>query len=1017
MSYLSKFKELNGGYVSFGGNPKGGKITGKGKIKSGKLDFDSVYFVKELKFNLFSVSQMCNKKNNILFTDTKCLVLSPDFKLLDENQVLLRVPRENNMYNVNLKHIVPSWDLTCLFAKATIDESNLWHRRLGHINFKTINKLVKGHLVRGLPIKVFENDNTCVACKKGKQHKASYQTKPVSTVNQPFFRLHMDLFGPNFVKSLNKKSYCLVITDDYSRFTWVKVIRSNNGTEFKNSDLNQFYGVKGIRSEFSIPRTPQQNGIAERKNKTLIEDARTMLADSLLPIPFWAEAVNTACYVQNRVLVTKPHNKTPYELLHGRTPSIGFMRPFGSPVTILNTLDPLGKFQEKVNEGFLVGYSVSSKAFRVFNSRTCIIRKTLHVNFLENKPNVASFHDTIAAEKAGEEVNRTYVLFPVWSASSTNPQNNDEDATLDGKEHDFDTTKPESVIILSSSSSAQSRKQDDKTKKKDKGKSLVESFTGYRDLNAEFEDCSENNRNKVNAAGSIVLTIGQNSLNSTNTFSVAGPSNTAVSPTYRKSSFIDASQLPNDPDMPKLEDITYSDDEDVGGAEADFSNLESSIPVRFEDPNHPDKVYQVVKELYRLHQAPRAWYDTLASYLLENGFQRGTIDQTLFIKKQKGDILLDKYVAKILSKFGLTKGKSASTPIDIEKPLLKDPDGKDVDCKKQTVVATSSTEAEYVADASCCAQVLLIQNQLLDYGEGFNQVINFLNGNYIQYALTINPHIYVSCIKQFWNTVVVKQTNDVTRLQALVDKKKVVITEATIRDTLRLDDAEGVDCLPNEENFAELTRIGYGKPSTKLTFYKAFFSSQWKCLIHTILQSMSAKHTSWNEFSSAMASAVICLSTGVETPLFEGMLVVGVIEEEGDAEEQVQDGDDDVAAQGANTAVIGDVVQDQSIPSPTPHTPPPQQYQDPPLTSQYDKVAQALEITKLKRRAKKLEKANRVKVLKLRRLKKVKTSQRIDSSDDTVMEDASNQGRMIDALDSDAGVALMDDKEEEKKQM
>nr|GFA46790.1 ribonuclease H-like domain-containing protein [Tanacetum cinerariifolium] len=137
MSYLSNFEELNGGYVAFGGNPKGGKITGKGKIRTGKLDFDDVYFVKELKFNLFSITQMGDKKNNVLFTDIECIVLSSNFKLLDDNNVLLRVPRENHMYNVDLKNIVLLGDLTCLFAKATLDESNLWHRRLGHINFKT----------------------------------------------------------------------------------------------------------------------------------------------------------------------------------------------------------------------------------------------------------------------------------------------------------------------------------------------------------------------------------------------------------------------------------------------------------------------------------------------------------------------------------------------------------------------------------------------------------------------------------------------------------------------------------------------------------------------------------------------------------------------------------------------------------------------------------------------------------------------------------------------------------------
>nr|GFB47143.1 putative ribonuclease H-like domain-containing protein [Tanacetum cinerariifolium] len=175
--------------------------------------------LEELKFNLFSVSQMCDKKNSVLFTDTECLALSSDFKLPDASQVMLSIPRENNMYNVNLRNIIPSRDLTCLFAKAPLDESNLWHRRVGHVNFKTINKLVKGNLVRGLPTKVFTNEHTCVACMKGKQHRASCKARSVSSVDQPLFTLHMDIFGPTFVKSLSKKSCCLVITDDYSRFS------------------------------------------------------------------------------------------------------------------------------------------------------------------------------------------------------------------------------------------------------------------------------------------------------------------------------------------------------------------------------------------------------------------------------------------------------------------------------------------------------------------------------------------------------------------------------------------------------------------------------------------------------------------------------------------------------------------------------------------------------------------------------------------------------------------------------
>ncbi|GKB17920.1 ribonuclease H-like domain-containing protein [Tanacetum coccineum] len=148
----------------FDSNFKGGKISEKGKIRTGKLDFEDVYFVKELKFNLFSVSQMCDRKNSLLFTKTKCLIISPDFKLPDESQVLLKVPRKNNMYSFDLKNVFLSKGLTCLFEKATNDESNLWHRRLGHINFKTVNKLVKGNLVRALPSKIFKNEHMCVAC-------------------------------------------------------------------------------------------------------------------------------------------------------------------------------------------------------------------------------------------------------------------------------------------------------------------------------------------------------------------------------------------------------------------------------------------------------------------------------------------------------------------------------------------------------------------------------------------------------------------------------------------------------------------------------------------------------------------------------------------------------------------------------------------------------------------------------------------------------------------------------------
>ncbi|GKB81840.1 ribonuclease H-like domain-containing protein [Tanacetum coccineum] len=250
-AYLAEYQDFNGGPVSFGGSK--GYITGKGKIKTGKLDFEDVCFVKELQhFNLFSMSKICDKKNKVLFTDSECLLLSLEFKLPNENQFLLRIPRQNNMYSFNLENIIP-------FG--------------------------------------------------GKQHKASCKAKTVSSISQPLQLLHMDLFGPTSVRSLNHKTYCLVITDDFSR--------CDNGTEFKNRDFIEFCGSKGIKREYSNVRTPQQNGVAERKNRTLIEAARTMLANSFLANTFWAEAVSTACYVLNRVLVTKPQNKTPYELITG----------------------------------------------------------------------------------------------------------------------------------------------------------------------------------------------------------------------------------------------------------------------------------------------------------------------------------------------------------------------------------------------------------------------------------------------------------------------------------------------------------------------------------------------------------------------------------------------------------------------------------------------------------------------------------------------------------------------------
>ncbi|GJW80772.1 putative ribonuclease H-like domain-containing protein [Tanacetum coccineum] len=728
-AYLDEFQDFNGGPVAFGGSR--GYITGKGKIKTGKLDFEDVCFVKELQhFNLFSVSQICDKKNKVLFTDSECLVLSPEFKLPDENQVLLKIPRQNNMYSFNLENIVPTGGLACLIAKATTDESNKWHRRLGHVNFKNLNKLVKGNLVRGLPSKIFQNDHTCVACQKGKQHKASCKAKAVSSISQTLQLLHMDLFGPTSVRSLNHKTYCLVITDDFSRFSWVfflrtkdetsailkdfirqienqlnqkvKTIRSDNGTEFKNKEVIEFCGIKGIKREYSNARTPQQNGVAERKNRTLIEAARTMLADSFLPNTFWAEAVSTACYVLNRVLVTKPHNKTPYELLTGKIPIISYIRPFGCHVTILNTIDHLGKFAGKSDEGFLVGYSLQSKAFRVYNLETKRVEENLHITFLENKPNVAGKGPTWLFDL--DYLTDSMNYHPVSSENQANlhagqqeaNQNAGTEEIIDVGDSDKEDDSAQDCFVLPiwpsySSTNTPALTTDDKREgPREEEQVFMDDLERLKKQEKEAYEEAEALRKKFET---LVIKEGVAKPSSTNIFSTVStpakasstnPLNTASIPVstaspYEGLSLADPTHSEeDDSEIPPLEDIYQNSTDgifttssfDDEGAVADFTNLEtvvnvSPIPTSRIHSTHPRAlilgdpnsavqtrskvntssgahafVSYVVKALMGYIKL-RAWYDTIIhTFLLKAmGYRRGTMTKnSVLIEGTKNDI-------------------------------------------------------------------------------------------------------------------------------------------------------------------------------------------------------------------------------------------------------------------------------------------------------------------------------------------------------------------------------------------
>nr|GEW26926.1 ribonuclease H-like domain-containing protein [Tanacetum cinerariifolium] len=497
ISFLSEFEEIDRGYVTFRGNPKGGKISGKGKIKTGKLDFDDVFFVNELKFNLFSVSQICDKKNSFLFTDTEFVVLSSDYKLSDKNHVLVRVPRENNMYKVDLKNVVPSG---------------------------------------------------------------------------------------------------------------------------------------GIKREFSVARTPQQNGVIERKNRTLIEDARTMLAYSLLPIPF---------------------------------------------------------------------------RLRVFNRRTRIVKETLNINFLENKPNVAGIgpkwlfdidtltmsinyqpvvagnqpndnagiKENLNAGKVGKEIVSTqqYVMLPLWSTGSQDLLNSNDDVA----DVAFDVKENKNDVHISTNGSGKSdnKKHNEKAKRDDKGKSPVDSLTGVRDLRAKFKEFYFNSSNRVITVSAPVNVVRPNPTNNTNSFNTTSPFVNVVSLNFRiatKSSFLDSSKYPYDLDMPDLEDIVYLDDEEDVGAKADLSNLETNIHISpipttrghtQEEGVDYDEVFAPVARIEAIR--------LLLAYASFMGFM-------VYQMEVKSAFL-----------YGTIK-------------------------EEQTVVATSLTEAEYVVAASYCTQVLWIQNQLLD---------------------------------------------------------------------------------------------------------------------------------------------------------------------------------------------------------------------------------------------------------------------------------------------------------------
>ncbi|GJT64668.1 putative ribonuclease H-like domain-containing protein [Tanacetum coccineum] len=630
-SYLSDYEEINGGFIAFGGNSKGGKITGKNKIRTGKLDFKDVYFVEELKFNLFSVSQMCDKKNSVLFTDTDCVVLSSDFKLTNENHVLLKVPRKDNMYSVDLRNVVPQGGLTCLFAKATLDESNLWHRRLGHINFKTMNKLVWGNLVRGLPSKIFENDHTCVACQKGKQHKASCKFDGKAdegffvgySINSKAFRvfnsrtriveetLHITFLEnkPNVARSTKESvDACqagkkTVPSHEYILLPlWTP--DSSISSSLKNSDDKVADDVEKKTTEESAKEDDMDDQYLREFKRLIVQRKEAEININITnSVSAVSSPVNTAG--------TKDADVNSTNSIYTASPLVNF-----DGLSYFNANPPDDPKMPNLEDTGIFGGAYDDEDFVAGGD----------MNNLESSMPVSP----IATTRVHKDHPVEQIIGDLHSAPQTRrmTKNSEEHGLMSliqkqrrTNHKDFQNclfacflsqVEPKKVIQALTDPSWIEAMQDELLQfKLQKVWTLVDLPYGKRAIGTKWVY-----RNKKDERGIVVRNKAR-----------------LVAQGYTQEEGIDYDEV--FAPVARIEAIrlflAYASfmnfvvyQMDVKSAFL-YGKIEEEVyvcqPPGFEDPEFPDRVYKVEKALYGLHQAPRAWYETLSTYLLENGFQ------------------------------------------------------------------------------------------------------------------------------------------------------------------------------------------------------------------------------------------------------------------------------------------------------------------------------------------------------------------------------------------------------------
>ncbi|GJV40796.1 putative ribonuclease H-like domain-containing protein [Tanacetum coccineum] len=822
-------------------------------------------------------------------------------------------------------------------------------------------------------------------------------------------------------------------------------------------------------------RTPQKNRVAERRNRTLIEATRTMLADSKLPTTFWAEVVNIAYYVQNRVLVVKPHNKTPYELFHGRTPTLSFMRPFGCPVTILNTIDHLGKLDGKADEGFFVGYSLNSKAFRVFNNRTRIVEENLHIRFSESTPNVLGsgpdwlfvidaltrimnyepivagtqsngFAGTKASDNVGQarketEPVKNYILLPLWTVDppfSQDPKNSHDDGSKpfsdDGKKVDEDPRKD---------SECNDQEKED-------------NVNSTNNVNVT----STNEVNDVGGKTSIELPFDQNMPTledySIFDFSRNGEDDGAMADMNNLDTTIQVSPIPtirihkDNPLDQVIGDLiealrlflAYASFKDFMVYQMDvksaflYGKIEEEVyvcqPPRFEDLDFLDRVYKVEKALYKgdillvqvyvddiIFGLTKKELCNAFEKLMHEKFQISSTGELIFflrlqVEQKKDGIFIsqDKYVGEILKKFRFTEVKTATTPIETQKPLLKDENGEEVDVHMYRSMIGS-------------LMYLNLQDLILCLQYSPFDLVAYTDSDYARASLDKKSTTGDLLTKAFDT----KTVNGEVQLQALVDRKKIIITESTVRRDLQLEDVEGVACLPNATIFEQLTLMGYEqkqkprKPKRKDTqipqssgptkhvadevVYKELDDNLVRAA--TIASSLEAEQDSGNIIKT-QSKATPNESSSLGTTSGGGPRrqdTMGDTIAQTRFENVSKLSNDPLLARGNTLRSGEDSLKLKELMELCTNL------QTRVLDLETTKTTQANEISSLKRRVKRLEKKKRSRTHGLKRLYKVGLSARVESfgDEESLGEDASKQGR-INTIDADEDITLVNDQDD-----